>query len=105
MSLNILFLLVHVKIIISLFFKDHVAGPELKTQTIYNQVGKSITSSVLDGYNGTIFMYGQTTSGKTFTMLGTPDTPGILPCAVRDVFMEINKVNITANFVMLILGK
>ena len=38
-------------------------------------------------------MYGQTTSGKTYTMLGTPDAPGILPCAVRDVFMEINKVN------------
>jgi len=70
---------------------DNVAGPELKTQQIYNQVGKSITESVLDGYNGTIFMYGQTTSGKTYTMLGTPDAPGILPCAVRDVFLEINK--------------
>ena len=74
--------------------KDHVAGPEMKTQEIYNQVGKSITQSVMDGYNGTIFMYGQTTSGKTFTMLGTPDAPGILPCAVRDVFLEINKVGL-----------
>jgi centromeric protein E len=30
-------------------------------------------------------MYGQTTSGKTYTMLGSPENPGILPCAVRDV--------------------
>jgi hypothetical protein len=34
-------------------------------------------------------MYGQTTSGKTFTMLGTQDVPGILPCAVRDIFNGI----------------
>ena len=40
----------------------------------------------MHGYNGTVFMYGQTTSGKTYTMLGSPETPGILPCAVRDIF-------------------
>ena len=34
-------------------------------------------------------MYGQTTSGKTYTMLGTQESPGILPCAVRDVFNGI----------------
>ena len=27
--------------------------------------------------------------GKTFTMLGTPNNPGILPCALRDIFMQI----------------
>ena len=85
-----------------ILWEDHVAGPEMKTQQIYNQVGKSITESVLDGYNGTIFMYGQTTSGKTYTMLGTPDAPGILPCAVRDVFLEINKVSLSRNNILLI---
>lgn len=34
--------------------------------------------------------YGQTTSGKTFTTLGTTDNPGILPCALRDVFLDEN---------------
>ena len=36
-------------------------------------------------------MYGQTTSGKTFTMLGTPENPGVLPCTIRDVFSFLNK--------------
>jgi hypothetical protein len=36
-------------------------------------------------------MYGQTTSGKTFTMLGTPNSPGLLPCALRDIFSLIQK--------------
>jgi centromeric protein E len=31
-------------------------------------------------------MYGQTTAGKTYTMLGSPDAPGVLPCAIKDVF-------------------
>ena len=34
-------------------------------------------------------MYGQTTSGKTYTMLGTTDIPGVLPCSVRDIFSAI----------------
>ena len=36
-------------------------------------------------------MDGQTTSGKTFTMLGTPENPGILPCAIRDVINYSSK--------------
>lgn len=40
----------------------------------------------MNGFNSTIFMYGQTTSGKTFTMLGSPENPGVLPCSLRDIF-------------------
>lgn len=43
----------------------------------------------MQGYNGTILVYGQTTSGKTYTMLGTPDKPGLLPCTLRDIFKGI----------------
>jgi centromeric protein E len=34
-------------------------------------------------------MYGQTTSGKTYTMLGDEKAPGVLPCAIRDIFKGI----------------
>lgn len=61
---------------------DNVFGPESKTPLIYSTVVKPITKAALQGYNGTVFMYGQTTSGKTYTMLGTSDIPGILPCAI-----------------------
>jgi chromosomal replication initiation ATPase DnaA len=37
---------------------------------VFNESAKSITSDVLAGYNGTIFAYGQTSSGKTHTMEG-----------------------------------
>ena len=50
---------------------------------------RPITKAFLHGYNGTIFLYGQTTSGKTYTMLGTPEIPGLLPCTIRDVFNGI----------------
>ena len=53
---------------------------------IYHEVVRPITRKALKGYNGSILMYGQTTSGKTFTMLGSQRQPGILPCTVRDVF-------------------
>jgi kinesin family protein 3/17 len=37
---------------------------------VYNRIGRPIVESVLEGYNGTIFAYGQTGTGKTFTMEG-----------------------------------
>lgn len=51
---------------------------------------KPIIESVLDGFNGTILAYGQTSSGKTFTMQG-PDIEdselqGIIPRMVKTVF-------------------
>ena len=72
---------------------DDVFGPESKTPAIYNTVVRPITKAALQGYNGTVFMYGQTTSGKTYTMLGTSDIPGILPCAIRDIFNGIKNVS------------
>ena len=73
------------------FVFDYVYGPEVSSQTIYQQLCRPIVHSVLSGYNGTVFMYGQTTSGKTYTMLGTPEEPGVLPCAIRDVFQNISR--------------
>jgi hypothetical protein len=73
------------------FTFDKIYSTSYNSQAIYKETCRNITKSVISGYNGTIFMYGQTTSGKTFTMLGTPNSPGILPCALRDIFNMINK--------------
>ncbi|RHZ89176.1 hypothetical protein Glove_18g28 [Diversispora epigaea] len=48
---------------------------------------KDTVSSVMEGYNGTVFAYGQTSSGKTFT--GTKKQPGVIPQAVDAVFQYI----------------
>ena len=73
------------------FSFDFIYGPESTSQQIYYEVSRPIIHRVLNGFNGTIFMYGQTTSGKTYTMLGTPDFPGILPCSIREIFQTIVK--------------
>ena len=71
------------------FSFDKVYSQNSITQNIYKDMCKDVTKSVLNGINSSIFMYGQTTSGKTFTMLGSPNSPGILPCSLRDVFRFI----------------
>lgn len=45
--------------------------------------------SCMHGYDTSIFAYGQTASGKTFTLTGSPSNPGVIPLAVRDVFAFI----------------
>jgi centromeric protein E len=41
--------------------------------------------------NGTIFAYGQTSSGKTHTMIGTKEEPGVALLTLKDIFEEISK--------------
>ena len=54
------------------FFQyDNAFGPEQSTKTVYDSVAKNIVASVCTGLNGTIFAYGQTSSGKTYTMQGS----------------------------------
>jgi len=47
--------------------------------------------SALDGYNVTIFAYGQTASGKTFTMRGNDKNQGIIPLALSEIFESLNQ--------------
>ncbi len=45
----------------------------------------------MEGYNAVIFAYGQTASGKTYTLSGDEEEPGIIPRAMRDVFAFIRQ--------------
>ena len=44
----------------------------------------------MEGYNGTIFAYGQTGAGKSHTMEGTDSDPGIIPFSFRHIFDKIS---------------
>jgi len=69
------------------FTYDYTFGPNAKsTQDIYEQIGQNIVYSVMEGYNGTIFAYGQTNSGKTYTMMGNEENPGFIPLAIASIF-------------------
>ncbi|CAL9129741.1 kinesin-like protein KIN-7L [Musa acuminata AAA Group] len=68
------------------FAFDHVFDPSYNNAMVYDLLIKSIIQAAVDGFNGTAFAYGQTSSGKTFTMSGSEEEPGIIPLAVEDVF-------------------
>uniref|UniRef100_A0A4W3JYZ5 Kinesin-like protein n=1 Tax=Callorhinchus milii TaxID=7868 RepID=A0A4W3JYZ5_CALMI len=76
------------------FTFDTVFSPESKQVDVYNLTARPIVDSVLEGYNGTIFAYGQTGTGKTFTMEGVravPELRGIIPNSFAHVFGHIAK--------------
>lgn len=56
------------------FSFDYVFGSDCAQSLIYEQTAFSLVDNVLDGYNGTIFAYGQTGCGKTHTMMGSNES-------------------------------
>lgn len=61
-------------------------------RSIYNRAARAHVRAAMEGYNSLVFAYGQTASGKTFTLMGSEDEPGIIPRALKDVFGYIRKV-------------
>ena len=94
------------------FTYDKVLDSDSSQADAYLASGQSTVRALLDGFNGTIFAYGQSGSGKTFTMLG-PDSVvdaikeggsmgipedvqemyGLIPRAIGEIFESINKIN------------
>ncbi|XP_035009049.2 kinesin heavy chain isoform X2 [Hippoglossus stenolepis] len=71
---------------------DQVFPTNTTQEQVYNTCAKQIVRDVLGGYNGTIFAYGQTSSGKTHTMEGNLHNPqgmGIIPRIAQDIFEHI----------------
>ncbi|XP_037606169.1 centromere-associated protein E isoform X16 [Sebastes umbrosus] len=71
------------------FSFDRVFTADETTNQLYQDIAKPLVVSSVEGYNGTIFAYGQTSSGKTFTMMGSDRFPGVIPLAVEDIFQTI----------------
>ncbi|KAG8499274.1 hypothetical protein CXB51_005722 [Gossypium anomalum] len=72
---------------------DHVFDENCSNSDIYELLTKDIIHAAVDGFNGTAFAYGQTSSGKTFTMNGSSNDPGIIHRAVNDIFQKINIIS------------
>lgn len=73
------------------FTFDSVFGPEASQQAVYDATARGIVDSVLEGFNGTVFCYGQTGTGKTFTMEGRAgEAAGIIPRAFDHLFSAIS---------------
>jgi centromeric protein E len=82
----------------TLFAFDKTFDESSSTQQVYDSVAKGIVNSVATGVNGTIFAYGQTSSGKTYTMQGSGTIEegssgsggGIVHMAAKDIFNHIH---------------
>lgn len=80
---------------------DKVFKPECTQLEVYTATAKEIVEDVLSGYNGTIFAYGQTSSGKTHTMEGVlvnDKLQGIIPRIVQDIFNHIYSMDSSLEF-------
>lgn len=63
-----------------------------KTETqeqVFACTTKFLLDGVVNGYNATVFAYGATGAGKTYTMLGTEENPGIMPLTLEELFNKI----------------
>ncbi|OAD59060.1 hypothetical protein WN48_09369 [Eufriesea mexicana] len=86
------------------FTFDKVFGPNSKQLQVYNAVVSPLVQEVLAGYNCTVFAYGQTGTGKTFTMEGTDNDPslhwqtdtnvGVIPRALSHLFDELRVLGV-----------
>ncbi|XP_057610654.1 kinesin heavy chain [Chionomys nivalis] len=80
---------------------DRVLPPNTTQEQVYSACAKQIVKDVLEGYNGTIFAYGQTSSGKTHTMEGKlhdPQLMGIIPRIAHDIFDHIYSMDENLEF-------
>ncbi|CAF1223039.1 unnamed protein product [Adineta ricciae] len=74
------------------FFFDAVYDWNSKQTDVYEQTARPLVDSVIEGFNGTIFAYGQTGTGKTFTMEGVRsqvELRGIIPSSFAHIFDAI----------------
>ncbi|KAJ1561784.1 Kinesin-like protein kif15, partial [Nowakowskiella sp. JEL0078] len=81
------------------FVFDHIGDDEFTQEQVFNSVGKEICDHALVGYNATIFAYGQTGTGKTYTMQGpietsdislNSETRGVVQRAIEYIFEKKN---------------
>ncbi|MCL7023505.1 hypothetical protein MKW94_017937 [Papaver nudicaule] len=69
-------------------------------QDVYSSTTADLVEGVLQGKNGSVFCYGATGAGKTYTMLGTMDNPGVMVLAIKDLFAKIRQRSCDGNHVV-----
>ncbi|ODQ63262.1 kinesin-domain-containing protein, partial [Nadsonia fulvescens var. elongata DSM 6958] len=83
-------------------FDNVFHGESIVNQTVYTGAVKNMVEMVMTGYNGTVFAYGMTGSGKTYSMQGTRENPGIIPLSIKTIFDYIEAKNDQGKFKVLV---
>ncbi|EDW88064.2 kinesin-like protein KIN-7I isoform X1 [Drosophila yakuba] len=69
---------------------DYVFDEGANNQEVFDRMARHIVHACMQGFNGTIFAYGQTSSGKTYTMMGDGQNPGVMVLAAKEIFQQIS---------------
>ena len=87
------------------FAFDFAFQEKTNQEEIYHYTTETLLQSVFDGFNSTVFAYGATGSGKTYTMVGNGENPGLMVRTISDLFNMIksnnndNNYRITINYI------
>ncbi|KAG5914548.1 hypothetical protein E4U42_000436 [Claviceps africana] len=73
------------------YIYDNVFTTHDHNARVYDHIAKRLVRRVMEGYHGTVFAYGMTGTGKTFSMQGTATSPGVIPLAITDIFSYIRE--------------
>ncbi|KAJ6134294.1 hypothetical protein N7523_000616 [Penicillium sp. IBT 18751x] len=73
------------------YYFDNVFTTHENNAKVYDSAAKRLVRRVMEGYHGTVFAYGMTGTGKTFSMQGTATSPGVIPLAITDIFSFIRE--------------
>ncbi|TDH71453.1 hypothetical protein CCR75_003496 [Bremia lactucae] len=68
---------------------DYLYPPATHTHSVYDETVKDVVMAATEGYHSSVFLYGQTGTGKTYTMQGGRGDPGIIQLSVQDIFDHI----------------
>lgn len=71
---------------------DVAFGDNATNAEVYEATGRGLISAVVNGMNSTVFAYGATGSGKTHTMIGNYDEPGMMFLSLVDIFDQIKSM-------------
>jgi hypothetical protein len=88
------------------FYFDSICGPESSQEELYDEAVRDLVDDVcLSGYSGTVMTYGQSGSGKSYSLFGDDEEPGVMHLAVSEVFRSLSTlrsqgrwVSVTASF-------
>jgi len=70
---------------------DHSDPRFANQEEVFNNVGKEVLKNSMSGFNACIFAYGQTGSGKSYSMMGAPNQPGLIPRITNEMYNLIEQ--------------
>ncbi|KAF4521807.1 hypothetical protein B566_EDAN012464 [Ephemera danica] len=77
---------------VSCFMFDKVYDASATNSDIFTSMVQPLIDKAVEGFNATILAYGQTSSGKTYTMMGTDSSKGIVPLCMDYIFQAIDRL-------------